>query len=709
MGFRTAALFSLFAAAMGCHGTNGSTIPSGAAATFGVLEVTDTHTNIRSYDYFKLAEDKTIGLERTATLIKSARTELPDSILVDNGDTIQGTVLGDYQALISPVPCSQTLAIYKTLNALGVDIGGIGNHEFNYGLGFLAQVTHTAFDVDGVDTASSKSCMGPSFPQILSNVFSMKTSQTLFPASMIITREVTASLPNGKTMRAPLKLGFIDFTPPPILGWDKRWLDGKVFTKGAQEVAPGLITELRNQGADLIVAIIHGGLDNSPYAASMENQAWYLAQIAGIDVMLMGHSHDIFPKADSKSAQFSLPMVDKQAGSVAGVPALMANFWGQHLGVIKLALRYDGTSWTVDRMKTVVEARPITTSCMGGAALACMNGQWQTGAQCPFSALCTNQADKTKVFVDADASVAPLVDAEHQATITYVKTPIGTSDFEMSTFFAEEGDVSAVELVNQAQTAYVINYVKQSLPQYAALPVLSVSAPFKSGYQGGNDYTDVPAGNIAINNAADLYLYANTLYAVKVSGATLKDWLETAATRFATIDPTETAEQKLINPGVQGYNFDMPSDPNLTYQIDVTQPLPAMGTKASGRIVNLMYKGAPIDPNAEFIVATNNYRASGGGNFPGLDGSKTIIASPDSSRDVLIAYIKSIKNVSRAANGADRSWRFKPVTTAGPVTFTSAQNALPRAQAAGLSNISLVQQDDKSGKGLSIYAIDLSK
>jgi 2',3'-cyclic-nucleotide 2'-phosphodiesterase/3'-nucleotidase len=692
----------------GC-GSTGGDIPTGATATFGLLEVTDSHTNIRSYDYFKLAEAKTIGLERTATLIKAARSELPNSILVDNGDTIQGTVLGDYQALVSPVPCSQPLAIYKTMNALGVEIGGIGNHEFNYGLGFLAQVTHTSFDVDGVDTSTAPSCKGPSFPQILSNVFSAKSGNPLYPTSALITKQITATTVDGKTIKAPINIGFIDFTPPPILSWDKRWLDGKVTTKGVKEVAPGLISDLRSEGADIIVAIIHGGLDNSAYASTMENQGWYLAQIPGIDLMLMGHSHDIFPKANSTSPQFNLPKVDKSAGKVNGVPALMANFWGQHLGIIKLAIHYNGLGWKIDRSKTIVEERPITTSCMGGAALACSSGQWQTGAVCPFAAMCAGQPDKTSVYVDADPSIAPLIDKEHQATITYVKTPIGSTDFEMSTFFAEEGDPGAIQLVNQAQAAYVSNYVKQNLPQYASLPVLSVSAPFKSGFQGGSDYTDVQSGNVAINNAADLYLYANTIYAVKVTGAVLKDWLETAATRFATINPSATADQNLINPGMPGYNFDLFTDPDLTYEIDVTQPLPPMGMKASGRIVNLMYKGAPIDPAAEFIVATNNYRASGGGNFPGLDGSKTIYASPDSNRDVLIAYIKSIKNITRVANGSARSWHFKPVTTAGRVLFTSAMGSLPKAQAAGLNNISLVQADDGSGKGLSVYAIDLSQ
>ena len=119
-------------------------------------------------------------------------------------------------------------------------------------------------------------------------------------------------------------------------------------------------------------------------------------------------------------------------------------------------------------------------------------GRWRTGAMCPFASRCA-PASPTRPRSSSlpIRAIAPLVDAEHQATIAYVKTPIGTTDFEMSTYFAEEGDVGAIEIVNQAQTDYVASYIQQNLPQYAALPVLSVSAPFKSGFRGGNDFTDV--------------------------------------------------------------------------------------------------------------------------------------------------------------------------------------------------------------------------
>jgi 2',3'-cyclic-nucleotide 2'-phosphodiesterase/3'-nucleotidase len=263
------------------------------------------------------------------------------------------------------------------------------------------------------------------------------------------------------------------------------------------------------------------------------------------------------------------------------------------------------------------------------------------------------------------------------------------------------GDTTAIQIVNQAQAAYVRNYVAGNLPQYKSLPVLSVSAPFKSGFGGGTDYTNVASGPLAINNAADLYLYANTIQAVLVTGADIKAWLEFAAKRFNQIDPTVTSMQSLVST-FPGYNFDvMDGDGSIKYEIDVTQPL-------NSRIKNLTYNGTAIDPAAQFIVATNNYRASGGGGFPGLNGSKTIYQSPDANRDVLIAYIKAAATLAKVTNGNDRSWHFTAVTTAGPVQFSSAPGLAALAATDGIHGVTQVLADDGTNLGLARYQIDLS-
>lgn len=664
-------MLGLAASLAACGGSDGSNNNAGATATLAVLETTDLHFNVRSYDYFKLAEDKSYGFERTATLVRAARKEFANTLLVDNGDTIQGTALADYEATISPIPCTQQLSMYKAMGSLGFDAGTLGNHEFNYGLPFLNQVLGGGLDVEGVD--ATKKCAGAGFPVVLANVVSNKTKKPLVQPYTVLERTLVAKGTDGKEVKLPIKIGVIGFTTPGIMNWDKRYLEGKVSAEGAVEAATKYVPELRAKGADIVVALLHGGLDGAAYSPTMENPGLHLSKVAGIDAMVMGHQHGVFPDTAAKPG-FNLPGVDHKAGTVNGVPAVMASSWGKALGVVQLALQWDGAKWTVNKSASKSELRNIQSKNAAGAT----------------------------VYVDADSAVAPLIESQHQAAIQYVKTPIGQTDFRMSTLFADVGDPGAIQIVNQAQQAYVAAYIQANLPQYAQLPVLSVSAPFKSGFQGGADYTDVAVGPLAINNAADLYLYPNTVYAVKVNGGDIKNWLEAAAKRFNQIDPAKTGEQQLIS-SFPGYNFDMFTTPDVQYEIDVTQPV-------GSRIKKLSYLGKPIDEAQEFVIATNNYRATSGKSFiDKLDGSGTIWASPDANRDVVIEYIRKNPAVTRAANGAAKSWRFAKAAVAGPVVFSSGAKALSVAQAASLANVSLVAEDDGSGKGTSKYAIDLSK
>jgi len=666
---------ALAASLAACGGSDDApavvTLPESATAQLTILETSDLHANVVSYDYFKLAEDKSVGLERTATLIKQARTDFPNNLLIDNGDTIQGTALADYQALVSPLACNQKLATYKAMDAIGFDAGTLGNHEFNYGLPFLAQVTGAKFNVDGMAAvASQPTCVGPAFPLVLANVSSKKDGAPLYKPYTIISKKISAKDKDGKTIESTVKVAVIGFTPPAILLWDKRWLDGKVDVQGVVEAATKYVPMARAEGADIVIAASHGGWDTSAYSATMENANYHLAKVAGIDGILMGHSHAEFPNAACTTPACSAEGVDKVKGTFHGVPAVMPSYWGKAIGVINYSLVVKNGKWTVDTGKTAVSIRKALLDATA------------------------------KTYVAVDPTIAAAIKTEHEAAIAYVKTPIGQSDFALSSYFADIGDVTAIQVVNAAQADYIARYVAANLPQYKDLPVLSVSAPFKSGFAGGTDFTDVKQGPIAINNAADLYLYPNTVYAVKVTGAGIKTWLEKAAERFNQIDPALTTAQALIST-FPGYNFDMFTSTDMTYEIDVTQ---AKGS----RIKNLSYKGAPISSTAEFIVATNNYRATSGTQF-GLTAANTIYASPDANRDVLIDYIKARKNLTLAADGSARSWRFTKVATAGPVTFTSGSGKLAVAQTAGFTNISVVSNDDGTGKGQGVYAIDLSK
>ncbi len=638
-------------------------LSEGTRAQLAILESTDIHSNIRSYDYYKLAEDKTLGFERMATLVKRARAEFPNSLLFDAGDTIQGTALADYQALVKPVGCDEELAMYRAMDALGYDGGTIGNHEFNYGLPFLAQVTDRTMNVEGI---AQRHCKGPNYPLVLSNVFSVRDNQPIYAPTAVIERKVKLRDADGHVAEAPIRIGLIGFTPPTITEWDKRNLEGKVYTKGLVEAARQFLPALRAQNVDFVIAISHGGIDASPYGSMMENANWYLAQVPGIDVLLLGHSHAPFPDPTNPKSRFNnIADVDNQRGFLHGKPAVMGNFWGKSLGVIDLALvRRDG-HWAIDTEATHSEVRDI------------------------------KKADGS--FVEPDPKIAPLVAPVHAATIAYVSQPIGDSDFAMTSYFTELGDVSALQPVNSAQREYAERFISANLPQYASIPVLSAAAPFKTGFGGPTDYTDIEPGPLAIHNAADLYLYPNTLTAVKIDGAQLKGWLERSAGRFNRIDLAKREPQDLINRKFSGYNFDVIQG-GLTYAIDVTHD-------HGNRIADLRYHGKPVDAAQAFIVVTNNYRASGGGKFPGLDGTNIVISAPEANRDVLIDWVREHKRLTHAQDGSDRNWHFVAVRTAGPVVFTSAAGKLDIAKAQGLRNVSLLKDN---GDGTATYAVALS-
>jgi len=642
-------------------------LPDGLRADVAVLETTDLHSNLLSYDYYKQKADPTLGFERTVTLIRKAREEFTNSLLFDAGDTIQGSVLADYQAQVQKPGCGEELAVYRAMDAVGYDGGTIGNHEFNYGLPFLSQVTGTPMNVDG---GASRRCAGPHYPLVLANVNSVRDGKPVFQPWTIINRKIAAFTPDGSKLSVPLKIAIIGFTPPPIMQWDKQNLQGKVTVTGVVEAAQTYMPAIQAQHPDLVIAILHGGMNTSPYSAEMENGGWYLAGVPGIDVLLMGHEHTDFPGPRFEHMQD----VDDEHGFVRGVPAVMGGFFGKDLGVIRLAMVRQQGRWTIDKSKTFSQVRPI----------------------CPPVLIAGKLAVSASNCVPADPQISLVVGKTQQAAIDYVNTPIGQSALRMSSYFADEGDMTALAPVNAAQIDYVRRELPAAHPELANVPVLAAAAAFRNGFGGPDDYTDVAPGPLSLRSAADLYFYPNTLSAVQLDGAGLKAWLEKSAERFNRIDPHADGEQQLINTKYPGFNFDQIQG-GVSYVIDVSKPI-------GQRIEQLRYRGKPVQPAQAFVVVTNNYRASGGGRFPGLDGKNIVLASPDGTREILAQWLKAHPTLG-AGDLPQAAWHFARLKTRGAVVFTSASDKQAVAETDGLHNVRQVRDN---GDGTAVYAIDLS-
>jgi len=605
-----------------------------------VMETTDIHMNLVDYDYYGDKQSDAVGLSRVATLIKAARAEVTNSVLVDNGDLLQGTPLGDYVAKGRVLRFGETHPAFKAMNLLDYDVGNIGNHEFNYGLDFLM-----------------KSLSGANFPYVNSNVYvddgdnDASNDQPYFQPYIIKDKTFVDS--DGK--KQTVKIGYIGFVPPQIMTWDKDNLIHKVIAKDIVETANKYIPEMKAKGADVIIAIPHSGMMNSPYLKGEENASYHLAKVDGIDAVLFGHSHRIFP---GDKALDAFDGVDGEKGTVFGKPATMPGFWGSHLGVIDLMLEPAGNGWKVADGKAEVRA------------------------------ISRREGRKTIALVEADASINNAVKTEHEGTLAYMRRKVGESTADINSFFALVQDDPSIQIVNNAQIWYVENIVRGT--SYEGIPILSAGAPFKAGGRGGPDYyTDVPKGDIALKNVSDLYIYPNDLKVVKLTGAQVVEWLEAAAGQFNQIDANSNTAQDLINSSFPTYNFDVID--GIAYRIDVTQPARynadgEVVNKDAHRIKSVMFNGEALRAKDEFLVATNNYRAGGGGHFPNLNGETIVIDAPDKNRDVVANYLLSQKTINPAA---DNNWSFMDFGNA-KVLFTTS----PKAKGAAGKNMIYQSLDD---------------
>jgi 2',3'-cyclic-nucleotide 2'-phosphodiesterase/3'-nucleotidase len=550
-----------------------------------VLGTSDTHGNVYNWDYYRDAEyddsaHNDVGVAKLAALVTKLRAEATGPVLVlDAGDTIQGTPLATFYAKQEPITTTgEKHPMARAMNVLRYDAVTLGNHEFNYGLPLLNLWIRQL-----------------GFPALAANAVNAKTGRPAFTPYVIKKVSLGRHAPT-------LRVGILGLTNPGSAIWDRANVEGRIDFLDMVETAAKWVPIIRARGADLVLISAHGGdSGKSSYGPELPNEnpsALIAEQVPGIDAILFGHAHAEVPQRFVTNTRTGEQVLLSEPSK-----------WGQRL-----------TKMDFD--------------------LTRRNGRWQITSKAAVT-LNTNT-------VEADPRVLAAVRSQHAKTVAYVNQVVATSTETLSAATSRYEDTPILDYINKVQTDTVTAALAGT--PYANLPVLSISAPFSR--------TAVfPQGDVKIKDVAGLYIYDNTLEAVVLTGAEVRAYLEYSAKYFRTLAPGDPVDPATISdPAVPDYNYDTLS--GVDYDIDISRPV-------GSRITRLQIGGVDVAADAQFAVAVNNYRRSGGGNFPGIVKTQIYNAQQE-IRQLLIDWAQA-KGAINPADFFVKNWQL--VRAGVPIEF----------------------------------------
>lgn len=303
-------------------------------AMLRLLATSDLHAHAFGWDYHADKPQAGRGLSDLAHMIDEARAECPNTLLLDNGDFLQGSPLGDWAAEQGE---NARHPMISAMNALGYDAATLGNHEFSHGLPLLRRAIADA-----------------NFPFVSANLQPLDNGP-FAQTAIVIDRDLTDG--NGKS-RA-IRIGITGIAPPQTVIWEAGRIDGQIVASDAVPAATEAVTALRKAGADVVILLAHTGMGAAVDGHGMENVALPLARLSGADAMIMGHTHLVFPAPEAAG-------VPRGERRLHGTPAVMPGFFGSHLGRIDMTLRHDGTAWSLsDTRADLLPAQPVAEPHLG--------------------------------------------------------------------------------------------------------------------------------------------------------------------------------------------------------------------------------------------------------------------------------------------------------------------------------------------------------
>ncbi len=392
----------------------------------------------------------------------------------------------------------------------------------------------------------------------------------------------------------PVTVGVLGLTTPGSAIWDRGNVEGRVGFRDMVESARQWVPVV-DQQADVVVVLSHAGVGGTssygPDAAPTENPTDVIARtVPGIDAMVVGHTHRDVPSQ----------VVENE---VTGEDVLLTQpyRWGATVSQVDFSLAKTRGQWDV-------VGTDVTTH-------------------------------RTEDFPEHPEVLAATAEA-HETTVGYVNQVVATSTEELSAATSRYEDTAILDFIQQVQTDAVEGALEGT--EYGDLPVLSIAAPFSR--------TAVfPQGEVTIRDIAGLYVYDNTLEAVQLTGAQVRDYLEFSAGYFTQVPSTGAVDPETITGagGTPDYNYDVLS--GVEYDIDVSRP-------AGDRITRLEVDGTPVADTDVFVVAVNNYRRSGGGAFPHVSTAPKVYDEQLEIRQLLIDTAQATGTIDPADFAVD-NWR----------------------------------------------------
>jgi len=286
-----------------------------------ILGTSDIHGNVDNFDYFSNTTptgSQQRGLTKVWTYVQAVKASNPNTILIDNGDTIQGTPLSYYFNVLK-TDVENPLAL--AMDTMGYVSATVGNHEFNYG-----------------PTVFNKYKADASFPLLSANV----TGCQDYTFEPYVIKDVDG-----------VQIGILGLTPPAVKYWERpENIVGCVFGD-AVDAANDYVPEMKAAGADVIVVAAHSGLDETYGYGREENFVKFLAnEVPGIDVILSGHDHAKLP-----------------AQTINGVLVTNPGNWTYNVSDIRITVTGSGTDWVVSEKSSTAQSMNTTPITIEDPAL----------------------------------------------------------------------------------------------------------------------------------------------------------------------------------------------------------------------------------------------------------------------------------------------------------------------------------------------------